>query len=336
MVNFFKKAIVTLTAICVVSSLAAGASAYAAGTSCTEGGSGANVYSVYSNSNSTCNIQGIDINSLLGNLSAYGCPEVSADKTNCSGTGCSVNGCTGTGCTTNSVCKANNCSAGNCTTGTSVSDSACAVNGCTKTVNQNATAGASTKNACTQNVSLTKGTNVGSEKFAAAIKKLCQISYGTAITTASPKPSAIPAPTPSANPASTSNSGSTSVDNVSFEQQVVALVNEQRAAIGLSPLKLSTELSNVARAKSQDMSDNNYFSHTSPRYGSPFDMLKSFGISYRAAGENIAMGYATPQAVVNAWMNSAGHRANILNASFTQIGVGYVADGNYWTQEFIG
>ena len=76
--------------------------------------------------------------------------------------------------------------------------------------------------------------------------------------------------------------------------------------------------------------------HESPTYGSPFEMLTSFGISYRAAGENIAMGYSTPEAVINAWMNSSGHRANILNANYTTIGVGYVADGNYWTQEFTG
>jgi uncharacterized YkwD family protein len=116
----------------------------------------------------------------------------------------------------------------------------------------------------------------------------------------------------------------------------VALVNEQRAANGLAPLTLNEKLSNAARAKSQDMHDNNYFDHNSPTYGSPFQMLTSFGISYRAAGENIAMGYATPEAVVTAWMNSTGHRANILNASYTQIGVGYVASGSYWTQEFIG
>lgn len=65
-------------------------------------------------------------------------------------------------------------------------------------------------------------------------------------------------------------------------------------------------------------------------------MMKSFGITYRTAVENIARGQATPAAVVNAWMNSAGHRANILNTSFTEIGVGYVAPGNYWTQIFIG
>lgn len=140
-------------------------------------------------------------------------------------------------------------------------------------------------------------------------------------------------------PADNSGTGTTTdsnIDNLSFEEQVVALVNEQRAAYGLSPLTLNTELSNVARLKSQDMHDNNYFDHTSPTYGSPFDMMASFGISYQAAGENIAMGYATPEAVMEAWMNSSGHRANILNSSYTQIGVGYVADGNYWTQEFIG
>lgn len=84
------------------------------------------------------------------------------------------------------------------------------------------------------------------------------------------------------------------------------------------------------------MRDNRYFSHDSPTYGTPFQMMKSFGISYRSAGENIAYGYSTPQSVVDGWMNSAGHRANILNSSYSRIGVGYVASGNYWTQWFIG
>ena len=122
----------------------------------------------------------------------------------------------------------------------------------------------------------------------------------------------------------------------SFEREVVRLVNVERAKRGLGELTYDWELSRVARIKSQDMHDNRYFSHTSPTYGSPFQMMKSFGISYRSAGENIARGQATPQAVVNAWMNSSGHRANILNSSFTHIGVGYVADGKYWTQMFIG
>ncbi|MGM9608186.1 MAG: SafA/ExsA family spore coat assembly protein [Oscillospiraceae bacterium] len=121
-----------------------------------------------------------------------------------------------------------------------------------------------------------------------------------------------------------------------FEQEVVRLVNEQRAQHGLKPLTENWELSRVARYKSQDMVDNRYFSHTSPTYGSPFQMIRAFGLSFRTAGENIAYGQRTPQAVVNAWMNSSGHRANILNASYTQIGVGYVAGGNYWTQMFIG
>ena len=121
-----------------------------------------------------------------------------------------------------------------------------------------------------------------------------------------------------------------------YENEVIRLVNEIRAQNGLKKLTADWELSRVARYKSQDMKDNKYFSHTSPVYGTPYQMMKSFGITYRSAGENIAMGQRTPQAVVNAWMNSAGHRKNILNSSFTRIGVGYVADGNYWTQMFIG
>ncbi len=144
-------------------------------------------------------------------------------------------------------------------------------------------------------------------------------------------------PTDDANvPTDDASAPSDNTADASYAQQVTNLVNEQRAANGLAPLTLSSDLSRVAQAKSQDMHDNNYFDHNSPTYGSPFDMMKAFGISYRSAGENIAMGYATPEAVVNAWMNSPGHRANILNSSYSQIGVGYVADGNYWTQEFIG
>ena len=121
-----------------------------------------------------------------------------------------------------------------------------------------------------------------------------------------------------------------------FEREVIRLVNVERAKNGLKPLTENWELSRVARYKSQDMVDNRYFSHTSPTYGSPFQMIRAFGLSFRTAGENIAYGQRTPQVVVNAWMNSSGHRANILNASYTQIGVGYVAGGNYWTQMFIG
>lgn len=121
-----------------------------------------------------------------------------------------------------------------------------------------------------------------------------------------------------------------------FESAVVRMVNEIRLKNGLKALTEDWELSRVARYKSQDMKDNNYFSHTSPVYGSPFEMMKSFGIKYRSAGENIAKGQTTPERVVNAWMNSSGHRANILNSSYTKIGVGYVKNGHYWTQMFIG
>ncbi|WP_439875434.1 CAP domain-containing protein [Bacillus mycoides] len=120
-----------------------------------------------------------------------------------------------------------------------------------------------------------------------------------------------------------------------FEQRVVELTNAERAKQGLTALQIDTELSKVARIKSEDMQKNNYFDHNSPTYGSPFDMMKKFGISYTSAGENIAQGQRTPEEVVQAWMNSAGHRANILNNSFTHIGVGYVESGNYWTQQFI-
>ena len=121
-----------------------------------------------------------------------------------------------------------------------------------------------------------------------------------------------------------------------YERQVVELVNVQRARNGLQPLSLDAGLCRFARVKSQDMHDNRYFDHTSPTYGSPFDMMRQFGITYASAGENIAMGYSTPEAVVNAWMNSSGHRANILSAKYTTLGVGFVPDGGYWTQWFIG
>lgn len=122
----------------------------------------------------------------------------------------------------------------------------------------------------------------------------------------------------------------------SFERDVFNLTNDERTKNGLAPLQVDTELSKVAREKSQDMATNNYFDHNSPTYGSPFDMMRSFGVSYRTAGENIAKGQRSPEEVVNAWMNSPGHRENILNANFTHIGIGYVEQGNVWTQQFIG
>lgn len=128
-------------------------------------------------------------------------------------------------------------------------------------------------------------------------------------------------------------------DGMSYiERQIVNLVNVERAKEGLNPLKFSDELSEVADIKAADMRDADYFDHTSPNYGSPFEMMKSFGIDYSGAGENIAMGYPTPEAVMNGWMNSQGHKENILRDWFEEIGIGYVTDERgytYWVQMFI-
>ncbi len=125
--------------------------------------------------------------------------------------------------------------------------------------------------------------------------------------------------------------------NPTFEEQVVKLVNEKRAAAGLKALKSTSSLNNAAEKKSKDMRDKGYFSHTSPTYGNLPSMLQKFDISYKAAGENIAAGQTTPASVVSSWMKSPGHKANILSKKYTHIGVGYVSGGNYrhyWTQIF--
>ncbi len=103
-------------------------------------------------------------------------------------------------------------------------------------------------------------------------------------------------------------------------------------------MKIDPELQNIARLKAQEMVDQNYFSHTSPTYGSPFDMMKKFEISYKTAGENIA-GNSSNSGAVNAWMNSEGHRANILNSSFNYTGIGVANGSKYgkiYVQMFIG
>ncbi|WP_052476000.1 CAP domain-containing protein [Cohnella kolymensis] len=119
-----------------------------------------------------------------------------------------------------------------------------------------------------------------------------------------------------------------------YAKQVVTLVNRNRAKAGLKPVTLSTKLSAVAKAKAIDLYTNDYFDHISPIYGSPFKMMKAFGITYNYAGENIARGQKTPQAVVTAWMNSPGHRANIMNKHYKYIGMSYYKGG--WVQQFIG
>lgn len=140
---------------------------------------------------------------------------------------------------------------------------------------------------------------------------------------------------------STGNSGTsgTQTSNMnSDEKEVFDLINKQRTNNGLPALKNDREVQRIARIKAQDMVDNNYFSHNSPTYGSPFDMLKSFKVSYKTAGENIAANSSNSSAVT-AWMNSSGHKANILNSSFNYTGIGVVSSPRYgkmYVQMFIG
>lgn len=119
--------------------------------------------------------------------------------------------------------------------------------------------------------------------------------------------------------------------------EVLKIVNQERSKQGLKALTLSSKLTDVATIKAKDMRDKNYFDHTSPTYGSPFEMMRHFGIQYQSAGENIAAGQKTAKEVMNSWMNSSGHRANILNADYAEIGIGYIEGGSYgtyWVQLF--
>lgn len=375
MKKFQKKALLTLMAVLVSASLAVSASAaYVTPGSTGSSGTCPSGYGISGSSctgsfdlngllGSACPTQ--SGNNTFGNASA------SDGSTRNNGTVKSIIAELQGACTGGSCQKANdtsNCYNGSCANSSVCTGGTCTQNACTSGACSGTTSQSTTKtdsNAVSADTSTASSVSSAADTVAAISGKVS----GVSITGKNCKDSTLLnrfleqcglsdyIPTANANTGANTSSGDvtssgstaspspstgatvtngTAADNLSFEEQVVSLVNAQRAANGLSALKLSTALSNAARAKSQDMHDLNYFSHTSPTYGSPFDMLKSFGISYSTAGENIAMGYATPEAVVNGWMNSPGHRANILNASFTQIGVGYVADGSYWTQEFIG
>ncbi|TVX88406.1 serine protease [Paenibacillus agilis] len=130
------------------------------------------------------------------------------------------------------------------------------------------------------------------------------------------------------------NNGNQGTEASSNVQQVVELVNKERAKAGLPALKYDEKLSQVAHLKAKDMIDNNYFDHNSPTYGSPFDMMRSQGVSYNTAGENIAKGQRSAEEVMKDWMNSPGHRQNIMKDGYTKIGVGYY--NGAWVQMFIG
>ena len=122
-----------------------------------------------------------------------------------------------------------------------------------------------------------------------------------------------------------------------FVNRVLELVNEERAKAGIGSLKLDADLSAVAQQHCNDMIARHFFDHINPDGDSPFDRMLNYGIRYMAAGENIAAGQITPEEVVQAWMNSPGHRANILNGAYGKIGIAYAKGGDYkiyWTQCF--
>ncbi|MQY38689.1 hypothetical protein SRB17_67020 [Streptomyces sp. RB17] len=150
----------------------------------------------------------------------------------------------------------------------------------------------------------------------------------TGTKTTAPKPRTTPAPsapTPTPTPAATASSATA---------RVVQLVNAERAKVGCHPLTVNAELTKAAQAHSADMAAHQNMSHTGSDGSSPGDRITRAGYSWSAYGENVAYGYATPEQVMNGWMNSPGHRANILNCSYKEIGVGLAQPGSYWTQDF--
>jgi len=146
-------------------------------------------------------------------------------------------------------------------------------------------------------------------------------------------------PKPTTAPQQPTKAPATPSTNISKdEQDILDLINAERTKAGLSALKADPELMEVARLKAKDMVENSYFAHQSPTYGSPFDMMRQFGISFRTAGENIA-GNSTEEGAVKAWMNSEGHRKNILNGNFNLTGIGVYQSPKYgkiFVQMFIG
>jgi uncharacterized protein YkwD len=148
-------------------------------------------------------------------------------------------------------------------------------------------------------------------------------------------PKAVPGASPAV--AVPGRTGAQPAGNAAFEAEIVNLVNAERAKIGCKALIVDTHLTTAARAHSTDMAVRTYFSHTTPEGVDFASRLTKAGYRWSGAGENIAKGQRTPQDVMTSWMNSAGHRANILNCGFTNLGVGVAADATgaiLWTQDF--
>jgi uncharacterized protein YkwD len=127
--------------------------------------------------------------------------------------------------------------------------------------------------------------------------------------------------------------------NTSYESRVIDLINAERTKVGLAALSTQGQLGSAAQLHSADMACNNYFSHTGLDGSSSGDRAQSQGYSSSYVGENIAAGYSSPESVVQGWMKSPGHKANILGADYTEIGIGYAFGndsdyGSYWTAVF--
>lgn len=155
--------------------------------------------------------------------------------------------------------------------------------------------------------------------------------------TGPPTPTFTPLPIPFPSPTPTRAPSPIPSPNVGITDQVLTLTNQYRASNGLSPLAMNTRLTSAAQTYAELMAGQGFFSHTSPDGTTPGDRILSSGYNWSSYGENIAMGYSTPDAVMQAWINSAGHRANILNAGFRDLGIGYAKDGSgaaYWVQDF--
>ncbi|MFC7370110.1 CAP domain-containing protein [Fictibacillus iocasae] len=143
-----------------------------------------------------------------------------------------------------------------------------------------------------------------------------------------PQQNAAPAAAPAPEKGAEAPKSESNAELTADEQQMLDLVNQEREKAGLPALKADMELTKVARVKAQDMIDNNYFDHNSPTYGSPFDMMKKFGIEYQTAGENLA-GNSSVEGAHEGLMNSQGHRENILKSDYTNVGIAVVEGGQY-------
>ncbi len=157
------------------------------------------------------------------------------------------------------------------------------------------------------------------------------------------KPAAAVTPAPAASQPASEPSGSgasaAAPTEAGFAAEVLTLTNAERAKVGCGPLALNSKLNSAAQAHSADMATANYFSHNSQDGRTPFDRIKAAGYAFRAAAENIAAGRTTAAGAMDQWMNSPGHKANILNCTYTELGVGYAPGVNadyagYWTQNF--